>query len=222
MGNSQEFKIFLLIFLPTFHPYFDFRSTFLKSRQKMAFTTPIPCAISNTSPTLSSHETYLIDLKEYVSPGSFVTMQNTEIVFQVIEVCSETPIDLTERALLNPSSQGLTLSTFELKISLPNGLNTTSLRQRSVRNVHELVKMNKIAYALNIDLNSIYFVFHADAILLGEYECDSIGNSYLIRYEINNSHNQIEMISPNSFISLHLKFFLFITQQITVFKFGHH
>ena len=78
------------------------------------------------------------------------------------------------------------------------------LCQRSVREIPKLVKMNKVAYALDVDLFCICFVFHADIILSGENDCNGIEKSYLIQYELNHIINRVDLILTNSFLSFSL------------------
>ena len=125
--------------------------------------------------------------------------KNSQAIFQLVEVMLDIPDDLFERALLHPESQAIKLSTFELSSEIQNTTPIVPLCQRAVRDVPEVIKMNKVMHALDIDLLDICFVFHVDSILSGENECDGLDRAYLIQYKIN--YHQLQMIQTNSFIS---------------------
>ena len=165
------------------------------------FTFPQPCQSSLAVPTYSSHKAYVTTLKEYVPPGSFLILKGcSHVVFQLLEVTTDMPEELFERSALNPNSHILKLSAYELSHSL-SGINIAQLRQRSVRDMKEVVKTNKISYALDIDIESICFIFHAEEILSDKYDCEGIDNAYLIRYELNSSHDDTVVLQADGFLS---------------------
>ena len=86
----------------------------------MVFTTPTVCVASNLNPMYSSRKAYIRELREYVSPRCFVGIKETQTIFQLLAVMPDIPSALSERASLNPGSQALQLSTFDLGHTLPN------------------------------------------------------------------------------------------------------
>ena len=69
------------------------------------------------------------------APGSFLILKGCSfVVFQLLEVTTDTPEELFERSALNPTFHILKLSAYEHSHSLP-GINIAQLRQRSVKDL---------------------------------------------------------------------------------------
>ena len=185
------------------------------------FTLPTYCSNLDTVPVPSSHKAYIPSLREGVSPGSFFILKESPVfVFQLVEVCLETPDEIFARHALNRGSQAIKLSLFQVRnVDLEEAHNIAPLRQRAIQDVKEVVKINKKTYALNIDIESICFIFHADSILSGEYDCDGIENAYYIRYELNERHDGLNQIDSGLFMSFSNRIEEFTTYHSTDYSY---
>ena len=172
------------------------------------YSEPNPCSSSETKPSLSSLKTYFIAGREYLSSGTFVKLRGCgSLVFEIISVVDQTevspPPDIITRSSLVTPSQIIKLGVYE--ICDRRNYETyrfTPLRQRALNGVTEVLKKNQTSFALNVDIESISFIFHSSTILSGENICSGISNAYTIRYEVNeHNRNVILPISPEAFMS---------------------
>ena len=60
--------------------------------------------------------------------------------------------------------------------------------------------MNQTSFALNVDINTMYFMIHSSTLVSGENACSGIENSHVIRHEFHEKTRKIlSPISPDTF-----------------------
>ena len=63
----------------------------------------------------------------------------------------------------------------------------------------EAIQTNDILYALNIDIQSICFIFHAGTIISGEYVCSGLSNACLIQSKVSETDARLELMTSSDF-----------------------
>ena len=167
---------------------------------------PQPCSSKETKPSLSSLKIYFVTRREYISSGTFVKLQGCgSLVFEIISVVEDQaeespPPDIMTRSSLVTSCQKIKLGVYKICTERHHQQYwITPLRQRALNGVIEVFKTNQPSFALNMDIASICFIFHSEAILSGENICSGIDNAYQIRYEVNEHNcNVVLPISPEN------------------------
>ena len=123
------------------------------------------CDPNERRPNVASQKVYCASSKDYISPGSFILLSRATNVFQILSVLEATNIEevpetTLERATLNPNAQIMKLLIYKRSQEIPSSCQeVTPLRQRSVRDIIEVVRTNDVTFALNIDIDSICFCF---------------------------------------------------------------
>ena len=161
-------------------------------------------------PRYSSQKIFIKSHYEYCSPGSFVLPTSRNCVYRLLHVCragsDEIPrgFEITENN--NDDEEyhrqivKVNIFSFSKNCTCP----PTSLRQRSVARVEEIVQTKLVAYISNSDILSICFVFHPSRILSGEFDCLGMESCHLCQYrESSNTSGGVclEEISCDSFVS---------------------
>ena len=153
-------------------------------------------------PDYSSHKVYFDGAKDYVSPGSYVSISEVQSVFQIISVLpctnAEVPLSIQQRARCNSKSQIMKLLRYKRLSEIT--MRTTPLRQRAVRDVTEVVKTSEITYELNTNIESVCFIFHSQDILSGKYVCSGISDAYVIRQKVSTNNSTLEPIESEFFL----------------------
>ena len=149
----------------------------------------IASTYSDVRPVLNCSKVYAPTYKEYINPGSFITLnQQDRSIFRII----------------NTNNSNILVNEFIFKEDISSPSTTaTNARNDNLSMVQEVVQTMNTYWVNNVNITSICFVFHIDNISDHTYQILGNGNSYITRH-YRNTDDVIEEIESKDFKSFYV------------------